>query len=283
MREAPAGVNAEQVAAWNGPDGDHWVEHEAIYNAAVRRHARHMFYAARVDAGDRVLDVGCGCGESTRQAARLASTGRAVGIDVSERQIARACEHAAAEGVSNVEFVHGDAQTYRFEPGASDVVISRFGAMYFDRPGAAFANLRAALRPGGRLALLAWQPLDRNAWVQGLQAVVAAGRKLPEPPADSPGPFGLARAEHVRALIDDARFEQVALSEVDEPIRLGADADEAYAFVSTQAWVQAALREAGEAARREAERRLRHLLEAHQSSEGVLLGSKAWLITARRP
>lgn len=283
MRQRTSVVNRDQVAPWNGPDGDHWVEHEEIYNAAVRLHARRLFFAARISSDDRVLDVGCGCGESTRQAALLASSGQATGVDLSEHQLAQARTRAAAEGLSNVEFVQADAQTHRFEPGGYDVVISRFGTMFFDDPPAAFTNIATALRPGGRLAMLVWRGWEDNAWVQELRRVVAAGRELPLPPVDQPGPFGLARPAHVRTVLGAAGFGDVALDKVDESIRLGAHALEAYGFVASQAWVRALLDELDGTARARCEQRLVELLAAHETERGVMLGSGAWLVTALRP
>ena len=155
-------VNLEQAEAWNGKDGAHWTEHEARYNASVQRHTPRLLIAAGIETTDHVLDIGCGCGESTRRAAQAADTGVALGVDLSAPMIQRARERSLAEGLTNVSFEQADAQIYPFEGGTFDVAISRFGAMFFASPVVAFQNIGRALRPRGRLSLLAWQEPKRT-------------------------------------------------------------------------------------------------------------------------
>ncbi|HXY91009.1 MAG TPA: methyltransferase domain-containing protein, partial [Acidimicrobiia bacterium] len=149
--------NADAARAWDGEDGAHWVEHADRYDRSLARYDERFMAAARIGAGTRVLDVGCGNGQNTRAAARLAVGGEAVGIDLSSALIENARRLAAAEALTNATFVQGDAQIYPFDAASFDVVISRTGAMFFGDPVAAFANLRRALRPGGTLVLLTWQ------------------------------------------------------------------------------------------------------------------------------
>jgi ubiquinone/menaquinone biosynthesis C-methylase UbiE len=276
-------ANVEQAAAWDGEEGARWAEQAAYYDRSVRRHSRRLRQAARIQPDERVVDIGCGCGETTRDAARLAPAGRALGLDLSSRMLALARERSRAEGLSNVSFERADAQVYAFESDSFDLAISRFGAMFFADPLAAFGNLKRGLRPGGRLALLAWQELARNEWLRVLRGALAAGRALPDPPIGTPGPFGLAQADRVRRLLTEAGFESVDLEEVREPIYVGADAADAFRFTRTLGMTKGLLDDLDEAARATALETLRQTLAAHASGDGVQLESRAWLITARRP
>ena len=142
-----------------------------------------------------------------------------------------------------MSFVHGDAQVHAFPPATFDVVISRFGAMFFADPVAAFANVGGAMRPGGRVALIAWQELSRNEWLGAIRDALAQGRDLPTPPAGMPGPFGFADPDRVRVILGEAGFHDVRIDEVEAPVRLGADADDAYGFVQgPRSWCAACCR-----------------------------------------
>lgn len=276
-------VNVEQATAWDGEEGERWAEQEERYNAAVRRHTRRLLQAARITPGDRVLDIGCGCGETTREAAHLSGTGTALGVDLSARMLARARERSQAEGLANTRFEQADAQVYPFEWQAFDVALSRFGVMFFADSVAAFRNVARALRPGGRLALLVWQELSKNEWMLTIRAALADGRALPEPPAGAPGPFGLADAGAVRRILAVAGFEAIDLEDVQEPICLGADSDDAFAFITSHlGMAKGLLGELDDAGKARALAALRSTLAAHATAEGVLFRSSAWLITARR-
>ena len=159
----PQIVNREQSAAWNGPEGAHWAKVSERRVAHVDLSAP-LLDAVRIERADAVLDVGCGIGEMTLDAARRAADGSATGIDLSELMIDRARISAAAAGVDNASFFAGDAQVHRFVPGSFDVVVSHFGSMFFGDPVTAFKNLATAMRPGGRLALVCPQAMDRCTW-----------------------------------------------------------------------------------------------------------------------
>jgi SAM-dependent methyltransferase len=206
----------------------------------------------------------------------------ALGVDLSERMIARARERGHAEGLTNVRFEQADAQVYSFEAQAFDLAISRFGVMFFGDPVAAFRNIGRALRPGGRLALLTWQELSKNEWLLALRGALAMGRTLPEPPAGAPGPFGLADADAVRRILAEAGFEAIALEDLNEPVYLGADAADAYTFVGSLGITGGLLEELDKNTRAQALEALRSTLAAHATAEGVWFDSRAWLITAQR-
>ncbi len=276
-------VNVEMAAAWNGHEGDSWTEHAERYEAAASRIWSVFLDSRPIAEGDHVLDIGCGTGKSTREAALLAAPGHALGVDLSARMLGHARRRSAAEGIENVAFEQADAQVHPFDHAVFDVAISSFGAMFFADPVAAFANIGGALRPGGRLAILAWRDLARNQWLNVLREALAIGRTLPEPPPSMPGPFGLADADHVHRILDAAGFEGIDLQAVDEPVELGTDADDAFSFVRTMGIVEGLTQDLDENARARALDQVYRALVEHQSDEGVLLGSSAWLIGARRP
>jgi SAM-dependent methyltransferase len=195
----------------------------------------------------------------------------------------RARQQARVDGLTNVGFEQADAQVHPFDEHAFDVAISRFGAMFFADPVAAFANIGQALRPGGRLALLAWRPLAANEWLSAIRGALAAGRILPEPPVGAPGPFGLAGAADVRRILGAAGFNDVVLDIVDEPVRLGADADDAFGFLRGLSITRGLLDGLDDTAVAGALEQLQAVLATYDTGRGVLLDSSAWLITARRP
>ncbi len=273
--------NENMTAAWDGDEGAHWAANADRYDETVRAHHARLFEAAAIGAGEAVLDIGCGTGRTTRDAARAAGSGRALGVDLSGPMLMVARDRAVTEGLTNVEFLQADAQVHGFEPGTFDVVISRFGVMFFDDPVAAFTNLARAQPRGGRLALLAWQELAANEWLSTIRGALAMGRDLPTPPAGAPGPFGLADPAYVAKVLDAAGYTDVDLAPVTSPMQLGGDSDAAYAFVSTIGPVVGMLEGLEPDERREALDTLRATLDAHHTGDGVALGSSSWLITAR--
>lgn len=274
-------ANEQMAAAWDGQEGDDWARHWRRYDRAVAGYRRPLLDAAAIGASERVLDVGCGTGESSRDAARAAPHGTVLGVDLSSRMIERAVELAAVEGLANVRFERADAQAHPFELSHHDVVVSRFGAMFFADAEAAFTNLGRSLRPGGRLAVIGWRGPADNEWLAAVFAALAPDRPLPPPGA--PGPFGLADVARTRAALTAAGFDDVGFTTVDRPFWFGADTDDAFEFFRGTGVVRGLTQDLDDTARAEALDRLRATLAAHDGPAGVELGSGAWLVTATRP
>jgi SAM-dependent methyltransferase len=275
-------ANAEQAAAWNGHEGEHWTENADRYDRAGRRTWQRFLDAGLVSSTDAVLDIGCGTGKSTRDVARVAMQGSALGVDLSAVMLERAREQSEADGIANVTFLQADAQVHPFDEQTFDIAISSFGAMFFGDPVAAFSNIGRALPPGGRLALLAWRELARNEWLTELRAALAVGRQLPEPPPTAPTPFALADPDRVRGILATAGYENVGFEPIDEPIEFGSDAADAFAFMRTLGIVEGLTHDLDDDGRAQALAELQQTVTEHESSEGVLFGTSAWLITAQR-
>jgi len=267
--------NAAQLQAWDGTEGDYWAANATRFERSLAGYDGAFFDAAAIRPGDHVLDVGCGTGSTTREAARRASAGTATGVDLSGAMIAV----ARARG-GNARFLRGDAQVHPFPAAGFDVVISRTGAMFFGDRDAAFANLARATRPGGRLALLVWQAVEHNPWIVTITTALAAGRDLPAPPEGAPGPFALADPDRVRRLLAGAGYSHVELADVRAPLNFGPDPDTAHALIAGLLhWMVADL---DPPTRARALATLHTVLAAHRTQRGVELGSAAWLVTATR-
>jgi SAM-dependent methyltransferase len=217
-----------------------------FFDEELRPHNDRLRAAAAIRPGERVLDVGCGAGQTSLEAARAG--GHVLGVDVSARMLERARQRAAG----SAEFVLADAQTHPFEPASFDAVISRCGLMFFADPAAAFANLCCALRPGGRLVGLIWQRYADNEWATALSVTRE--------------PFSLGDPDATRGLLEGAGFRDVSFEDVSEPVFYGDDVDAAFGWAR---WF-APLDEA----------ELRELLAAHRTRAGVLFGSRAWIVRA---
>jgi SAM-dependent methyltransferase len=248
-----------------------------FYDAELRAHHAHLRAAYGIRPGDSVVDVGCGAGLTTREAARAAAPGRVVGVDVSERMLERARELTAAD---NVRYELGDAQVHRFDPAGFDVAISRFGTMFFSDPRAAFANLAAALRPEARLVLLVWQQREDNEWAREIDAVLGDARQPPAPAAD---PFSLGDRAATARLLEGAGFDGIGFEDVNEPVFYGRDLEAALAVVRGFQETTAALASLSDDEATKTVERLRELLAAHHTGDrGVVFDARSWVITARR-
>ena len=273
--------NAEQLRAWDGDEGTYWAAHAAHFDRSVADYHQRLLAAADIGATDHVLDIGCGTGQTTRDAARAATAGSALGVDLSSQMLDYARRQAAAEGLGNARFDQVDAQIHPFETAGFDVAVSRTGAMFFGDIVAAFTNIGRALRRRGRLVLVTWQPPSQNEWIRELSAALAAGRERPAPPPHAPGPFSLSDPDRVRSVLTTAGFTNVELDSVSAGMWFGADADDACRFVlGLLGWMLDGLDESARAGALDA---LRTTAVAHDVSEGVIYQSAAWLIRAERP
>jgi len=248
-----------------------------FYDAELARHNAHFRVAAAVGRFDQVLDIGCGAGQTTRDAVRAANSGRAHGIDLSATMLDIARQRSAAEGLSNATFAVADAQNHVFTEAAFDLCISRFGVMFFGDPAAAFANIARAVRPGGRFAFMVWQSWDRNEWATAIYAALDL-----EPTAlAAPGKaFSLSEPAATTGLLETAGFGAVEFAEINEPVFYGPDPITALATIQTFENVRSALNRYDEDGGMRA--RLLHMLKAHQTSRGIEFASSAWMITGRR-
>ena len=272
-------ANVDMAAAWDGEEGATWVAHAEHFEKSRVRYNPYLL--DRISASDDVLDVGCGNGGPTREAARRARS--VVGMDLSAEMLAYAREKALEEGLTNVRFEQADVQVHPFDAGTFDIAISRQGAMFFADPVAAFANVGRALRPGGRIALLGWQGLAENAWLRFMRETLAMGRTLPVPPHGAPGPFGLADPESNRRILVAAGFDDIAHEDASEPLWFGADADDAFDFLSSESPVRGLLGDLSQDQKAKALDNLREAIASRVSSDGLWLGSRCWLVSARRP
>jgi SAM-dependent methyltransferase len=284
MTEVPAlevdPTNAEQARAWDGDEGAYWAENAERFDRALAAYHERLLAVAGIGRAERVLDIGCGTGQTTRDAARAASDGTGLGVDLSGRMIEFARRLATEEGIANTRFEQADAQVHPFPTRSFDVAISRTGTMFFGDPGAAFANIARAIRPGGRLAMLVWRGPEPNEWIRELSGALAAGRDLPAPPIGAPGPFAQADPEGVRAVLAAAGFSNIELEGLAEPMWFGSNAEDAHAFVlGLMGWMLQGLDNAG---RDRALGNLRATLSAHDTGRGVFYPSAAWIVKAAR-
>jgi SAM-dependent methyltransferase len=268
-------ANVEQAQRWNGEAGRNWIANRERQAMMRERLVPHLLRAAEIGPGDRVLDIGCGCGEATVRAAAKASA--VLGLDLSEPMLAVARRLAAEAGVSNVDFVAGDAQVYPFAPGGYDVVISSFGVMFFDDPTAAFANLMSALWPGGRVALLCWRGDEDNELFGIPWRAVSAHLSVPRP-AD---PF--AEPGWVADLLTGAGGTEVRVEPVTEPARLGSDVADVVGYFTGPGRIRNLVTEAGDETLLDRIRAtMTELFAAHARADGVWVDAAVWLVHGRR-
>ncbi len=277
-------VNVGQAGYWNGEEAAHWLAYEDRYEAMLATFTARLVEAASFACSDRVLDIGCGCGATTRAAGRVAADGEALGVDLSRQLLRRAEQRARQEGLTNVSFEHADAQVHAFGGPGFDVAISRFGVMFFADPVAAFANIARALRTGGRLVILCWADALDNKWIAVPGAAATQYVALPAlgDPA-SPGPFSLADPDRLSAILGLAGLADVAVKVINEPLLLGSDITGTVGFLKATGMGRRLLQDADPATIARVTDGIEAALEPHLTPEGVRLGSKAWLATARRP
>jgi SAM-dependent methyltransferase len=279
--EAP---NEEQAGYWNGHEATHWLNEEGRYEAMLAPFTEHLLRAAAVEHSDRALDVGCGCGATTRAIGRSAADGHALGVDLSRQLIGRAEQRAQEEGLTNVRFKSADAQVHAFVRSGFDLVISRLGVMFFADPVSAFANIASALRPSGRLAVVCWAGALDNEWI-AVPGVAAAGHLALPGPGDPGGPglFSLADPDQLSTTLGRAGFVAVDIEALSVPLLLGCDVTDTVRFLEATGMGQRLLKDADAPTRARVREAIGAALEPYLTEDGIRLGSKSWLATARWP
>ena len=252
------------------------------YDAELRAHNARLRRVYDICLDDRVIDIGCGTGQTTRDAARTAVHGSALGVDTSAPAIERARELAYGEGLLNVTHAVADVQVHSFEDAHFDVAISRFGTMFFADPISAFGNIARALRRDARLVMMVWQDHDRNEWAWSIDNALGADQTPLERPTDAMDPFSLGDPATVTTILDAAGFVESSFTDVHEPVYYGPDVAAALDWVRGFADVRTTLEQLDPASREHTLGRLVRTLEAHAHTDGIWFDSRAWIVTARR-
>ena len=283
--ETPTGhdQNADQITYWNGPGGQHWAERQQAQDILLAPVADLLIDRARPTTGERIVDVGCGSGATSIAFARkVGASGHVLGVDVSGPMLERARQSAPKD--LPVDFALADATVYPFDPESVDLLVSRFGVMFFAEPALSFANLRRVLRPSGRLAFACWRAARDNPWMMmPLQAVYQHAPKQPAPGPEDPGPLSFASEARVHRILGEAGFTGIAM----EPYNLSLDIAVGRGL---DAAVESTL-EIGPTARALAEQppelvaaataSIREALKPFVRGQAVLLPAAIWIVTAR--
>lgn len=283
--------NNEAAEAWNGILFDRFLEFRHLLTSGLGRHGDLAIHEHPPGAGDRVIDIGCGFGDTAQMLAGIVGPeGSVLGVDVAERFVEFATQDAADNGVENVSFTVADCEI-EVPEGPYDHVYSRMGTMFFANPVNAMRRIRAQLTPGARLCMVVWRQKPDNDWVHVAERVVE--RYLDEPipdesdePTCGPGPFAMANANTTSGILVAAGYEDVTLRRCDSPIMIGRDLDEAVALntaIGPGAEVIRLWGEKAEEVRPQIEADLREALEQFLTDEGVVAPASTWIVSARNP
>ena len=272
--------NAEQIEYWNGKVGARWAALQERIDLQLNNIADALMPFACARPGERVLDIGCGCGTTTlRLGMAVAPNGSVVGVDISAPMLDVARARAQAMN-ADIPFLESDAATHDFQP-VFDLVFSRFGVMFFADPVAAFKNIRAALAPKGRLAFVCWRAFAENEWA--FVPFNAAKPLLPEQPqADphAPGPFAFADDARLRKILAAAGFNSIRIEKLDTTCSLGATLDEAVEATLAIGPLARAAGEVDEATRDKIRGVVKAALAPHETAAGVTPAAACWLVGA---
>jgi SAM-dependent methyltransferase len=282
---AAAQLHADQVAYWNGPGAAQWVARQGHSDAMLAPVAEAAIARLAPPPDARVLDIGCGCGATTLMLAARLPEGRVTGLDVSAPMLTVARGRGA--GIGNLAWLCADAATHPFPPGGWDLAFSRFGVMFFGDPVAGFANLRRALRPGGRMLFACWRPLSENPWM-GVPLAAATPHlpPLPEVGPEDPGPFAFADPARIRRILAGAGWTEPTITPCDVMLDLAAGQGlDAAADHATRIGAAArAMRDQPEEVRTAAAAAIRDALAPHATADGrVALAGAVWLVETTAP
>lgn len=273
-------TNADQIAYWNGDVGRRWAAQQTRLDAMLSPLSEAALRAAAAKPGEHVLDIGCGCGDtSIKLAETVTATGRVLGADISAPMLALAKKRASAP---NIAFSEADAASYRFEPHAFDLLFSRFGVMFFANPDEAFANMRQALKQTGRVAFVCWRDWRENEWVR--VPIMAVRPHVPPQPQlgpEDPGPFAFADPARIRRIMAAGGFDAITLKPFDAQVEIGNTLDDAVAYLQEFGPTSRALTDASPAQKQQAAAALREALTPHAKTTPIKLGAAVWLVTAR--
>jgi SAM-dependent methyltransferase len=217
--------NTAQIEFWNGETGQNWVTHDALMEDMLQPLGEAVMSVLAPIAGERALDIGCGCGHtSLALATRVSPEGTVTGVDVSAPmlKVAKTLADNAGDDSASMVFLEADAQTHAFQASHYDVVFSRFGVMFFEDPVAAFTNIRSAMSPAGRLAFCCWQPRAVNPFMTvPAMAALELLPAPPQPPPRTPGPFAFEEADYVDAILQEAGYRDICISPLSQLLEFG--------------------------------------------------------------
>jgi len=277
--------NSAQAEYWNANAGQKWTEHQEHQDQVLRPVSDRLIAVANPKAGDRVIDVGCGCGATTIQfAERVGPSGAVLGLDVSAPMLARARERAPQD--LPITLALADATVHDVTSHAADLVVSRFGVMFFADPAKSFANLRKGLKPGGRLVFACWREAKQNPWlILPLREAAKHAPPLPETNPEDPGPFAFASEARVRRILSDAGFADIVLEpqDLELDIAAGRGLDTAVRAAMTIGPTSRILDGQSGAVRAAATADIRKALAAHARGDAVPLGAAIWIVRAANP
>ena len=282
MAETDA-LHEDQIAYWNGAGGTRWVAQQERTDTVMAEIAALTIERARVQPGETVLEIGCGCGGATRGLSQaVGPKGEVLALDVSAPILVSAVRQFSE--ASNIKFVQGDAASYRFPEGVADLLFSRFGVMFFGDPAAAFANMRRALKPNARMSFACWRGLTENPWMMvPLEAVYEHVPRLPRPEPDAPGAFSFAEPDRVRRILLEASFTEPTLESVDFTLDLasGGGLEAAMDYVAEIGATSRALDGQPAAQIAKAKDSIRRTLAPYQHGGRVALKAGIWIVQAR--